>query len=568
MTTTGPEPEGRPGVLRRWGPVGLLSAALIALAVAVVVTAPSDGVATGGATTSIVGAGRTLPVGVVPFRVAEQQGRVDEIDWGERCDTEEGVLRIALSPPPECFAPFVGDNGGATAPGVTDRAIKVVVYLSRGDDPILQFIYRQIGNTDTPDKVWATAQGFNELLGRYMETYGRRVELIRYDATGDIGDAVAATADAETIARDIRPFVVLGGPNLTEAFADTLAANRVMCISCTPGQRTEWYAERSPYVWDVVKNTDQNLRMVAEYITKRLGGRAEYGGEDVRGRDRVLGMVAISSSPASDALRAEFLAQVRAGGKDVVEVATFTDPIGLAAQAREILARMKARGITTVLYSGDPLAPQALTRTATEQGYFPEWVIMGTTLVDTTIFGRTYDQAQWRHAFGPSNLFARVSPEVAGAGHLYRWYFGTPPPAQQVALVLPNLQLLYAVLQGMGPAVSPEQFRDVLFSNAPIPGSVIAPHLSWGDKGLWPGLDFAGVDDQTEVWWDADATCTDEVGNTGVGCWAYAAGGRRYLPGQWPVGEPPLFDRSADSVVVYDELPPGVVIPDYEPLPR
>ena len=115
------------------------------------------------------------------------------------------------------------------------------------------------------------------------------------------------------------------------------------------------------------------------------------------------------------------------------EIASFTDPVGVATQAREILARMKAKGITTILYSGDPLAPKALTTEATGQDYFPEWVITGSALVDSTIFSRTYDQKQWAHAFGMSNLSARVSPEVEGPAYAYEWFNGTPAPAKQAA---------------------------------------------------------------------------------------------------------------------------------------
>ena len=63
--------------------------------------------------------------------------------------------------------------------------------------------------------------------------------------------------------------------------------------------------------------------------------------------------------------------------------------------------------MTTVVYTGDPLAPATLTKVATQQGYFPEWVITGTALIDTDVLARTYDQQQWAHAFGPADLFVR-----------------------------------------------------------------------------------------------------------------------------------------------------------------
>jgi len=48
---------------------------------------------------------------------------------------------------------------------------------------------------------------------------------------------------------------------------------------------------------------------------------------------------------------------------------------------------------------------------------------------DTAAFARTYDQQQWAHAFGISQLFARGKPEVNWSYYLYNWYFGKPPPA-------------------------------------------------------------------------------------------------------------------------------------------
>ena len=511
-----------------------------------------------------------LPAGVLPFSVAEARGQVGEIDWGERCDVERGVLALPLGPPPGCFAPYDGPAGGATATGVTADSIRVVVYVPQENDPILSFIYRQVGADDTPTDTFETYQGYSELLSRYFETYGRRVELVRYDATGSISDAVAATTDAETIARDIEPFAVIGGPALTDAFAETLAANQVMCVTCVPGRTTEWYEERAPYVWDLQKNTGQSQSMVAEYVGKRLAGReAAFGGDDVNGQERRFGLIYLSSGTEAEELRSrleETLADEH--GVTFADVASYSDPISLGGQAREMLARMKSKRVTSILFVGDPLAPQALTRNATAQDYYPEWVITGSALVDTSIFGRTYDQEQWRHAFGPSNLFARVSPSVAGAASLYRWYYGESPPATSTApLILPNLQFLYSVFQGAGTELTHEMFQRVIFGAEIVPGNVLSPQISWGERGIWPGVDYAGVDDQTEVWWDADARGVDETGKDASGLWTYVDGGKRYLPGQWPESEPKVFDPDG-AVTVYTELPPGVTLTDYEPLPR
>ena len=563
--------------LARIGPAAVL-VVLAGLVAALIATAPDQESAgspsaapdSGGAVASGDLADADLPAGVLPYSVAEARGQVGDIDWGDRCDVERGVLAMPMTPPPGCFAPYDGPAGGATATGVTSDSIRVVVYVPQENDPILTFIYRQVGADDTPTDTFETYEGYNELLGRYFETYRRRVELVRYEATGSISDAVAATADAETIARDIRPFAVIGGPALTDAFAETLAANKVMCVTCVPGRTTEWYEERAPYVWDLQKNTGQSQLMVAEYVGKRLAGReAAFGGEEVNGRLRRFGLIYLSSGPEAEELRVQ-MEEILSDEYSVTfaEVASYSDPISLGGQAREMLARMKSKGVTSILFIGDPLAPQALTRNATAQDYFPEWVITGSALVDTSVFGRTYDQEQWRHAFGPSNLFARVAPSVAGAASLYRWYYGEDPPARSTApLILPNLQFLYSVVQGAGPELTHVTFQRVIFGAEIIPGNVLSPQISWGDRGIWPGTDYAGVDDQTEVWWDVDARGVDETGRDGGGLWAYVDGGKRHLPGQWPDTEPKVFDPDG-AVTVYTDLPPGVTLTDYEPLPR
>ncbi len=309
--------------------------------------------------------------------------------------------------------------------------------------------------------------------------------------------------------------------------------------------------------------------MVAEYVGKRLkGGLAAYGGDAVADSERRFGYIYVSASPEAEDQRAYFEDQLAEYGVTLVDAVSYADPLSLAGQAREILARMKDQGVTTILFSGDPLAPQTLTQTATEQDYYPEWIITGSALVDSTLFGRTYDQSQWQHAFGPSNLFARVSPSVAGASYVYQWFWGVPPPAKQSALVSPQLQFLLGIMQGVGPDLTPERFQDTIFVSAVNPGNVLNPQISWGDRGYWPFLDYGGIDDQTEVWWDSTATGEDEIGQQGTGMLTYSNGGQRYLPGEWPEEPPTVFAADPDPVTIYTELPPDITLPQYEPLPR
>jgi hypothetical protein len=220
-----------------------------------------------------------------------------------------------------------------------------------------------------------------------------------------------------------------------------------------------------------------------------------------------------------------------------------------------------------VVFGGDPLAPQTLTKIATDQDFHPEWIITGTVLVDTTAFSRSYDQEQWSHAFGPSNLAARVDASAAGSLYLYDWYYGGAPPADQSApVILPALQFLYAPLQGIGTELTPENFQKVQFGGRIVRSTPITYNISYGNRGIWPATDFSAIDDQTEVWWDPEATGPDELGREGTGMFQYVDGGKRYLPGEWPDTAPKVFDPDG-AVALYDTAPDAAKInTDYEPI--
>ena len=287
-------------------------------------------------------------------------------------------------------------------------------------------------------------------------------------STGLANDEVTARADAVRIAEDFEPFVVLGGPALTSAFADELAAREVMCIGCTPGQPPEWYAERDPYVWGLAISAAQARTHAREFIAKQLvGGNAEHAGDEAFAtQPRKFGHVYISSSPESQAIADEFIAGLTEDGADIAEVLPYTlDPDDDPAQASQIIAKLKASGVTTVVLASDGIAPRDLTNEATAQEYFPEWVIVAPALSDLTAFGRTYDQTQWAHAFGVTHGAAPVTPEIAGYYGLYQWFMGKEAPAKDtIGLLMPNYTLLAAMLQATGPNLTPETWRDALFA--------------------------------------------------------------------------------------------------------
>ena len=499
---------------------------------------------------------------VLPFSEAAAAGI--EVDWGERCDTTTGRLAVVDYFASECYAPFTGDNGGETEQGVTADTVKIVLYQGPEDDFIIRYITDALSIDETNQQEADTVRGMIEYFETYYETYGRSVELITYESSGIANDEVTARADAVRIAEEFQPFMVWGGPPLTNAFADELAARGVLCLACTPAQPPDWYTERDPFVFGIDASGYQKQSHAAELILKQLAGKpAEFGGDDVRSAQRRFGLVYVEASANSKPQADEFIATLAAGGVDVAETVSYVlDPTSIQQSASQAIAKLKAAGVTTVLLNTDPIAPRDFTREATAQQYFPEWVVAAVTLTDTTAFARTYDQEQWAHAFGVTALAARIVPERSGYYRLYQWFNGEPPPApDQIGVLAPFPAVFYGVLQDVGPDLTRVTWADALRADIETIPAITQPYLSWGGPDLWPYVDYAGIDDATLIWWDPTATGPDEIRRDGTGMWQYADGGARFLPGEWPT-ESHLFDAGS-SVTIFENPPPEEAPPDY-----
>ena len=531
-----------------------------------VTTAPTDPVTSDTGSTPDTGSAPAAEITYpLSYDDAVEQGIEGDVEWGDRCDTTTGRVAVPDFFAPVCMAPFIGDNGGATSTGVTAEEITIVYYIGQENDPIIAYITDAINNDDTNAQYADTMKGLVDYYSAYYELYGRKVNLITYEGTGGATDEVAARADAAAVAEQYSPFVVFGGPALTSAFGDELAARKVMCIGCTPGQPPEFYTDRDPYVWGLDGSAIQKQTHVVEFITKQLIGKnAEHGGDAVVDTPRSFGLVYLESSSASTDLADTLAAKMDAAGAPLAAVAAYElNPATIQQTASQVITKMKSAGVTTIIFSGDPVAPRDFTKEATAQEYYPEWVVAASTLVDVTAFARTYDQAQWAHAFGVTQLAARSNPTTAGAYANYEWFTGEEPPANDsIGVIAPNPALFFAIVQAVGPNLSPETFRDTLFASDGTRRAISQPYLSYGDKGYWGGVpDYQGVDDATVFWWDPVATGLDEIRREGTGMYQYVDGGTRYLPGEWPTEEK-LFDPDG-AVSIYAVAPPGEERGDY-----
>jgi hypothetical protein len=575
----GPGQPPRAGALQRYGPLTGIVVAIVVVA-AMVTFAGRDGNSQVTASNrpgnpNGGGAPSEMPVA---YEQAKAEGREQSIRWVDNCDTATGRIRMPIVHAPPCVPAFSGENGGETAPGVTADTITVVYYVPpRTGDVMAQLS----GNLDSPEASRETIAKFVEMLNSVVSMYGRRVDLKYFQGEAASTDAVAARAEAVKVIDEFQPFASINGPALTPAYAEELAANKVLCLGCGGTLSDQAFQDNAPYLWGPSATPEQWINTVAEYLGKRLAGRPARWAGDPAGRSatRKFGIVNLEQDPpqfgALSSLNDRCEGEVgwKAAARESYLLTSMAD------RTPTIIAKLKAERITTVVFMGDPIMPITLTAEATKQGYFPEWVITGTGFTDIAVFGRRYDQRQWEHAFGLSQLAVTLPREEYDGWKLHQWYYGAPPAAQRTASVLwANISQLFNGIHMAGPNLTAESFRDGLFNLPPAGGGPTAPRVSYGDRGTFPVInqetckpdggrvDYMAGDDMAEVWWDVRATGPDEQGVEGRGKYRYANGGRRYLPGNMPDTEADAF-KEEGSVLDFPVRPEVDRAPDY-PSPR
>lgn len=563
--TTGKASGGnRPSAAKRYGPLIVIVAIVAVIAIVVAVSSGGSDDKSTSTTTASPSSG-AIPKQPWPIFTTANK---DSVKWGSTCDTTTGRVKIPWTYASPCSKPLSGDNGGATADGVTGDSIKIVVYV--GDpakNPLQAATVRGAGADVSPATAKETYKGYFALYQKYYNFFGRKLDIQFFDGTGAPDDPITAKADAQAIA-DMHPFAVMasGGPVQTPAWSDELAAQHLMCVgNCSLAVPQQKVVDSSPYLYGVGPTPEQAGLLTAKLITEQLAGKkAVYGGDAVKSKSRVFG---VAHYDTVDGQQKEAYATLKGaltkGGVKIAADLPFQLDLARGQEnARTMIAKLKAAGVTTVVYTGDPLTPGNLTKEATAQNYFPEWVIGSNVLVDIAVFGRTYDQQQWQHAFGLALTPARVNQDANEAYNLYKWFNGVKPPNNTYGVIIADLGQTMNAINMAGPDLTPETFRAALFNAPVLGGTPLAPRTSRGEHGLWPGVDVGGTDDTGLIWWNPKAHGEDEIGQVGDGLYEYTAMGKRWTLGQLPSTDPGLFDPSG-SVTIFTTVPKQYQPPSY-----
>ena len=391
---------------------------------------------------------------------------------GSRCPLS--TRRRASRSPPDA-------NGGSTSGGVTANSINLVYY-----QPEPGGLASAVSSaTGTPAQALATVEAFVAMFNKVYAMYGRHVNLIPFEATGADGDPVAAHADAVTVAQQDHAFASIGGPGETNAYEVELARLHVLCMSCGDSATYGQISASAPYLWANLPTADTSLNETLDYLAAKLNGKDAVWAGDPSFHTRKRSFIVVSETsippaPGYAELTSSLFKEARASNLHMASFDALTYNLNLTTlptQAATLAEKLKTSGATSVVFAGDPIMPIYLTKACAAIGYFPEWIITGIVLTDTSALGRYYDQQEWSHAFGVTSLAVPVPVASGDADRMYRWWYGanTSPASLAAPAIIPPIQQFFAGVQLAGPDLTPTTFTTGLFRAPPAGGGPTTP---------------------------------------------------------------------------------------------
>jgi hypothetical protein len=361
-------------------------------------------------------------------------------------------------------------------------------------------------------------------------------------------------------------FVIDNLPSGLGTLAAVLAADKYTVFSFAT--KTEDAAKQAPYRWATTDSTATSVN-AAEFIGKQLkGGKAQYAGDDLKSEPRKYGAVVpngIDFAPFVAALKKQGVTLAVPPLEYTANGSLTGDPALSAQEAPALVAKLKDAGITTTVLFTDLGMTKALTTAAGTQEYVPEWMITGSSYQDISLLARNYDQSEWSHAFGFSNLPPLVTGTTAVS--VNDWYWGASNSTADVS-TQNNVNWLSMAIHYAGPDLTPANVQKGLFSTPARYGAAgndpATLQLAWGKTagGAQPSY-FGRGGDFAPVWYDPDTTGSSQIYPTvAKGVTQYVNGAKRYVAGTWPTAKFKYFNP-AGAVVSFSSPPVdyGEIIP-------
>ncbi|HVT76774.1 MAG TPA: hypothetical protein VHD87_07070 [Acidimicrobiales bacterium] len=442
---------------------------------------------------------------------------------------------------PPCAPAFTGDNGGATAFGVTADAINVC-YLAELTGTVTNDGEMKGPVAPTDSANMRTYKVLRDYFNSRYQFYGRQLHF--FYPTNDnsqSGDAQArARADK---AKDVdHCFAAIQETN--PAASDELAKRGILHF--TQAQTPEkWFGDHDPFIWSFTPSGSQDIRLGAEYYCKKLAHKPPSFTNDPilsRAKERKVGAL-VYNLPAYDNPGPTIKALLKSEcNVDVDPIITYDLAADNVSGLATAIGAMQTSQVTTIFYLGDLISAVPFTQIAKSDNYFPEWFIPGFGGVDTGHIARNYDQDEWSHAFGFS-LYEIPKPDEET--ECYKAYHeidpNNDPDSGMCTYMWGDMVQLFGAMQNAGPKLTDDALKSALVNQPKL-----APNPPWHMAGGYDLNDHTYPDWAAEIWWDRNAMGSD--GQKGTYRWV--RGGQRYTYGQWPTEDPEVFDDKASSIAL------------------
>jgi hypothetical protein len=427
---------------------------------------------------------------------------------------------------------YGGPNGGATWQGVTATSITVLMYRPQ-DNAAVDAIERATGTYISPGDEQAMLAVVDKFVNSHYQLYGRTIHYIWMSGTCAIAppDDACFRTEADQIAAKYHPFALFWDDDSSEsAFFDELARHGVVTWGGW-GFDNAFNQSLRPYHYDLFMGGDTQAEFAGELWCSALAGRkAIYAGGVLRTMTRKVAVVypqTVTTTPA-----AKHLESIIDGcdPNGAVDSPYSSNTSTAASQSTADTARNKAKGVTSIIWLSDPIAPAYGTVAQNSQNWQPEEILSGGELLDYDPLAQTYNSNSWKHAFGLSDLANAAPVTQVDAGQIWKEEGHSGAPNSSANLLTSYALSVAAGIQAAGPDLTPLKYESGLLS---LPGYDAwsqwhNPRLTYIKYG--PG-DYTGISDVRLVYWDPNAVSGY---NHKQGAYVPLNGGERYQLGQLP----------------------------------
>jgi hypothetical protein len=429
---------------------------------------------------------------------------------------------------PPCAAPFAGDNGGATAVGVTRDEIRVsvqgVAYRGHAHGCATNGDIDQM-NPANMDMTTRTFWVWERYFNANFQLYGRQLRF--FCAEPESASDAAMTASGQLAAS----YGVFGAAATNVRSCQEMA--RLQRTAMCDFPPTEVASASPSRIWAMQwLDGDALARLVSNYICSRLAGKlAEHAGDpQIQQQARKIGIVYFDSRGYEHDGRA-MERELKACGSTPVAIAASTDSTDSAQRNATAIALLRREGVTTIIPMMDVVETAALTGAADGQGYFPEWFVTDWGYNTLNAVAQLFSPSQWRHAFG---VGAAEMPRLDGDDVCIRAYHSVDPTTNPNPIICRyqwnNFVTFVSGIQLAGPRLTPDAWAAGWYKL----GLRFPAKPAWAIGGGFAPGQHSYANDMLELWWDPTASDPQGGNNNVVGAYRYPNAGRRYRFGGFP----------------------------------